>query len=82
MASGLVIMGLILVILGWLVQLYYSAVRKIFALSLKFVMIYVAGCILLVIDGLQTGNALIWVLNLLAAVIAFIAAYFAKKARK
>ena len=82
MASGLVIMGLILVILGWLVQLYYSAVRKIFALSLKFVMIYVVGCILLVIDGLQTGNTLIWVLNLLAAVIAFIAAYFAKKARR
>jgi len=82
MPSGLMIIGLVLIILSWLVQLYYSAVRKIFALSLKFVVIYVVGCILLVIDGLQTGNTLIWVLNLLAAVIAFIAAYFAKKARK
>jgi len=82
MPSGLMIIGLVLILLGWLVQLYYSAVRKILALSLKFVMIYVVGCILLVIDGLQTGNTLIWILNLVIAVIALVAGFFAKKARK
>jgi lipid-A-disaccharide synthase-like uncharacterized protein len=82
MTSALVIVGLILIILGWLVQLYYSAVRKNFAVSLKFVVIYVVGCILLVIDALQRGQTLIWILNLLAVVIALVAGFFAKKARK
>jgi len=82
MTSGLVIIGLVLILLGWLVQLYYSAFRKIFALSLKFVVIYFVGCILLVIDGLKTENSLIWILNLAAAAISLIAGIFAKKARR
>jgi len=82
MVNELVTIGLVLIILGWLVQLYYSAVRKIFALSLKFVMIYVVGSILLVIGAFQTGNTLIWILNLVTAVIASIAGYSAKKARR
>jgi lipid-A-disaccharide synthase-like uncharacterized protein len=82
MTSGLVIVGLILIILGWLVQLYYSVGRKIFALSLKFVVIYVVGCLLLVIDALQKGDTLILILNLVALILAFFAGYFAKKSRK
>jgi len=82
MASELWIIGLVLIFLGWLIQLYYSAARKIFALSLKFVVIYVFGCILLAIDALETGNTLIWILNLVIAVFAFIAGYFAKKVRR
>jgi uncharacterized membrane protein len=82
MPSGFVVMGLILILLGWLVQFYYSGIRKIFALSLKFVVIYFVGCILLVIDGLQTGNTLTGILNLVIAIIAFFAGNFAKKARR
>ncbi len=82
MTSGAVIIGLLLIILGWVVQLYYSRARKIFALSMKFVVIYVVGCLLLVIDALQTGNLLICILNLAAAVFASFAGYYAKKARK
>jgi hypothetical protein len=82
MASGLAVIGLILILLGWLVQFYYSARRKLFALSLKFVGIYVVGCILLVIDGLQSGNTMIWILNLVAAFFAFVAGVSAKKARR
>jgi hypothetical protein len=81
MASEWIIIGMILIILGWLVQLYYSAGRKIFALSLKFVVIYVVGCIFLVIDGLKTGSTLVWIFNLITVIIAFLAGYFAKKAR-
>ena len=81
MERGLVLVGLILIILGWLVQLYYSAFRKIFALSLKFVAIYVVGYVLLVIDAFQTGSTLILILNLVTAVLASVAGYFAKKAR-
>jgi hypothetical protein len=81
MASEWIIIGMILIILGWLVQLYYSASRKIFALSLKFVVIYVVGCIFLVVDGLKTGNTLVWIFNLITVIIAFLAGYFAKKAR-
>ena len=75
------IVGLILIILGWLIQLYYSAFKKLFALSLKFVFIYIIGCLLLVIDGWKTGNTVIWILNLVAAVLALSAGVFAKKAR-
>ena len=82
MTSELVIVGLILIILGWLIQLYYTTFKKTFALSLKFVFIYAVGCLLLVIDALRTGNTLIWILNLAAAVVAVIAGFSAKKARK
>ena len=82
MTSELVIVGLILIILGWLIQLYYSAFKKLFALTLKFVFIYIIGCLLLVIDGWKTGNTVIWILNLVAAVLALSAGVFAKKARR
>lgn len=82
MENMLATLGLLLIILGWLVQLYYSALRRIFALSLKFVVIYVVGCILLAIDATQDGSTLILVLNLVAAILAFIAGYSAKKARR
>jgi hypothetical protein len=82
MGSGLATLGMILIILGWMVQLYYAAIRRIFALSLKFVAIYIAGCVLLIIDALGKGNHWIWILNLLAAVAASLAGYFSKKARR
>ena len=82
MVSGLMVIGLILILLGWLVQLYYSARRKIFALSLKFVVIYVVGCILLVIDALRSGNTMIWIFNLVTAFFALVAGASAKKARR
>ena len=82
MGSALLIVGLILIILGWLVQFYYSVGRKLFALSLKFVILYGVGCILLVIDALQKGNTLIGILILVGATIAFVSGVFAKKARK
>lgn len=82
MANGLVTLGMILIIVGWVVQLYYSAIRKIFALSLKFVAIYTLGCILLMIDAWNTAKHGVWILNLVAAVVALLAGYFAKKARR
>jgi len=81
MASGLATLGMILIIVGWIVQLYYSVIRKIFALSLKFVAIYTLGCVILIIDAWNTANHRVWILNLVAAVVAFLAGYFAKKAR-
>ena len=82
MGNALLIVGFIIIILGWLVQSYYSVGRKLFALSLKFVIIYGIGCILLVIDALQKGDTLIGILILLGAAIAFVSGVFAKKARK
>lgn len=82
MASGPMVIGLILILLGWLVQFYYSASKKIFALSLKFVGIYVVGCILLVIDALRSGNTIIWIFNLMTAFFALVAGVYAKKARR
>lgn len=81
MENVLSMLGLLVIILGWLVQLYYSATKKVFVLSLRFVVIYVVGCILLVIDALQTGNTRIFILNLVTAIAALLAGYFAKKAR-
>lgn len=81
MTNGLVVVSLVLIILGWLVQLYYSAGKKIFALSLKFVALYVVGCILLAIDAFQTGRTTIWIFVLITATVAILAGYFAKKAR-
>jgi glycosyltransferase involved in cell wall biosynthesis len=81
MENALAMLGLLVIILGWLVQLYYSATKKVFVLSIRFVAIYVVGCILLVIDALQTGNTRIFVLNLVTAVAALLTGYFAKKAR-
>lgn len=82
MALGLDMLGMILIVVGWGVQLYYSAIRKIFALSLKFVAIYTFGCILLIIDAWNTAYHWVWILNLVAAVVASLAGYFAKKARR
>ncbi len=82
MAHGAFMLGMILIIAGWIVQLYYSAVRKIFALSLKFVAFYTLGCILLIIDAWNTANCWVWIFNLLTAVVASLAGYFAKKARR
>jgi len=81
MASGWGLGGLILILFGWLVQLYYSAGKKIFALSLKYVAFYAVGCVLLAIDGLKTENTATWILNLIIAFVALMAGYFAKKAR-
>jgi hypothetical protein len=81
MTSGLVTLGMILIIVSWIVQFYYSAIRKIFALSLKFVAIYTLGCIFLIIDAWNTASPWIAILNLVAAVVASLAGYFAKKAR-
>ena len=55
--------------------------EKIFALSMKFVVIYVVGCLFLVIDALRTGNFAVWILNLAPAVLEFLAGYYSKKAR-
>ncbi len=81
MISAWVIVGLTLIILGWLVQLYYSAGKKNYSVSFKFVVIYGVGCILLVIDAFQKEQTLLWILNAVTAVIALAAGFFAKKAR-
>jgi hypothetical protein len=73
--------ALILMIVGWLIQWYYSASKKIFALSFKTVVLYAIGCILLFIDSLGRGSFSIAILSLAAAVIAFLAGLAAKKAR-
>ncbi len=82
MENVLTTIGLLVIILGWLVQLYYSATKKVFVLSIRLVVIYAVGCIFLVIDALQTGNNRIFVLYLLTAIVALLAGFFAKKARR
>lgn len=81
MENMLTMLGLLLIILSWLVQLYISAARKIFALSLKFVVIYAVGYILLVIDAIQTSNTMVLILNLAILIVALLAGFFSKKAR-
>jgi hypothetical protein len=56
--------------------------KKIFALSFKFVAIYMIACLLLMNDGLQKGNIITWTLNLVTAIVALLAGIFAKKARR
>lgn len=81
MSGSLAIVGLIIIVLGWVVQLYISAVRRIFALSLKFVAMFLVGCIFLIIDGLQEGQILIAILYLACGLAACGAGYYAKRAR-
>lgn len=64
-----------------MIQLYYSLRKKIFALSLKFVALYVIGVIVLIIDALEAGEIVQLILNLIIGLIAILAGFFAKKAR-
>jgi len=73
--------GLVLIVVGWIMQLYYGAARKIYALSLKFVLFYTVGCVLLVIDGISRGDMVGGIAYGLTAVVAVLAGYFSKKAR-
>ena len=82
MADGYAIAGLVMMILGWGVQVYISAVRRIFALSLKFVAIFVVGCLLLFIGSLRDGHILVAILYVMCGFAACLAGYHAKRARR
>lgn len=81
MSGVLSVLGFVLIILSWSLQLYYSAARKVYVLSLRFVAIYVIGCILLVIEAALTGETVVLIFYLMITILAFAAGYFAKKAR-
>jgi hypothetical protein len=82
LSNDAVTIGMIFVILGWLVQLYYGAGKKIFALSLKFVLIYCIGNIVLGIAALKAGHPFIGALYVLTFIFACFAGYFSMKARR
>lgn len=81
MRDSLFVIGSLFIIMGWMIQLYYSLRKKIFALSLKFVALYVIGVIVLIIDALEAGEIVQLILNLIIGLIAILAGFFAKKAR-
>jgi len=70
----MVITGLILIVVGWLVQLYrvFAGTKQI---SRGFLVLYVVGVLLLVIDGFRASiGASAW-LNLIALILAFLVLY-------
>ncbi len=64
--------GLILIVLGWLVQLIRTAAQKSRALSSPFLLLYAIGCILLFIGNYRANDVITGVLNTICAVIAII----------
>lgn len=70
----MIITGLILIVVGWLVQLYrvFAGAKQI---SRGFLVLYIIGVLLLVIDAFREGlGASAW-LNLIALVISFLVLY-------
>jgi membrane-bound ClpP family serine protease len=76
---GLATIGLVLIVIGWLFQAYESMTKKKAALTLYFVLLYVFGCLLLFYEAFTAGLFDVWVLNLLAAVLALASYFTAKK---
>ena len=50
--------GLILIVLGWLVQLIRTAAQKSRALSSPFLLLYAIGCILLFIGNYRANDVI------------------------
>ena len=73
--------GLILIVLGWAMQFYYSRFRYLSVLSFKFVILYVVGAALISWNSYQQGHFIVSIAYAITAVLALGAGYFARKFR-
>jgi len=64
-----VIIGLALVIIGWLIQLHRLAIRKRPGLSPYFLLVYALGAAVLTADGFINGTVTTAALNLVCAIL-------------
>ncbi|MEM4634032.1 MAG: lipid-A-disaccharide synthase N-terminal domain-containing protein [Candidatus Anstonellaceae archaeon] len=76
------IIGLSLILFGWLLELKKSLAQKKPKVPLKFSLIYACGSLLLFIYSAILGDPIFALLNIFAFLIAGANAYFWLKARK
>ena len=62
------ILGLVLIIAGWLIQFYHMKKSK--EIRKEFVITYGIGVLMLVIDGFRNGILILALLNLVSLVVA------------
>ncbi len=77
------IAGLVLIVAGWAVQVYRTAVRKERDVSLLFPILYWLGCVLLFVGNFMANDIVTGILNTICAILAaivFIALLAGKRA--
>lgn len=66
------IAGLVLIVAGWAVQVYRTAVRKERDVSLLFPVLYGLGCVLLFVGNFMASEMMTGTLNTICAILAAI----------
>ena len=61
--------GLLMIIVAWVFQIYRSLVKKDLQFGLVFLSVYIAGCILLTIAGFTRDDLTVAVLQLICAIL-------------
>jgi len=77
---NLSVIGIALVAIGWIVQLWVA--RRTCALSVKFIALYALGNLIIAAYGWQAGRWKLSVGSLALAVLALSAGFVSKKARR
>jgi len=65
----MVIAGLVLTVVGWLIQMYRTVIKKDAKINPLFLGAYALGCLLLAISGFNSSDAGVGVLNLLDVIL-------------
>jgi uncharacterized protein with PQ loop repeat len=78
----MVIAGLVLTVVGWLIQMYRTVIMKDTKLNPAFLGAYAFGCILLAISGFRGSDAGAGVLNLIDVILPLIILWTITIARK
>jgi hypothetical protein len=65
----LLIIGLALTVIGWIIQLCRTIIKKDGNFSIYFIMVYAVGCILLSIGNFMENNTGAGILNALDVVL-------------
>ena len=77
MADFYGIIGLALISVGWLIELWDVAKKKKAQVPLSFALLYGAGSLLLTLHSVDTGDIVFIVLNAAATLVAMANAFFA-----
>lgn len=72
------VFGLTIIVLGWLIQLF-SVMQKIKEIRVTFVLAYIVGVALLVIDGFQSGMTELAALNFITLIVSALVIFGLKK---
>lgn len=64
--------GLLLIIVAWVYQIYRSLARKDLQFNLVFLSLYIAGCIFLTVDGFMQSDLTGATLQLICAILPII----------